>query len=218
MSRLSWLDSKHSYRSTGERPTEPVHFIQMWVVPDEAGITPGYEQLEGDNELLSGGLVTVASGMDRHKNASAIRIQNRNAALYAARLRPGQRVPLPDAPYLHLFVARGSVDLEGTGTLAQGDTARFTATGGHQVSATQPPEILLWEMRATATTRPSSDRHGRTAEAQSKDAGLSPACSGSGPAQPLLFLARFGQHTTALDSGPGRTVLEHHHGLALVHA
>jgi redox-sensitive bicupin YhaK (pirin superfamily) len=60
-------------------------------------------------------------------------------------------VTLPDAPYLHLFVARGSVDLEGTGTLAPGDTARFTATGGHQVSATQPAEILLWEMHAIAT-------------------------------------------------------------------
>ena len=45
--------------------TDPVHFVQMWVVPDEGGITPGYEQLEIEPELLSGGLVTVASGMGR---------------------------------------------------------------------------------------------------------------------------------------------------------
>src|SRR4051812_21250301 len=42
---------------------EPVHFVQMWVLPDEAGITPGYEQLEVEDELLRGGLVPVASGM-----------------------------------------------------------------------------------------------------------------------------------------------------------
>ena len=31
---------------------DPVHFVQMWVVPDESGITPGYEQLEIDDALL----------------------------------------------------------------------------------------------------------------------------------------------------------------------
>ncbi|MGW7426676.1 pirin family protein [Streptomyces sp. NPDC054813] len=142
-------EKNDSYRSAGERPTDPVHFVQMWVVPDEAGVTPGYEQLEIDAELLTGGLVTVASGMDRHRDASAIRIQNRHAALHAARLRPGQQVTLPEAPYLHLFVARGSVDLEGTGTLDEGDAARFTATGGRRISAIAPAEILIWEMHAT---------------------------------------------------------------------
>ncbi|MFF4956988.1 pirin family protein [Streptomyces sp. NPDC001222] len=142
-------EKNDSYRSTDEPPTDPVHFVQMWVLPDEAGITPGYEQLEIDGELLSGGLVTVASGMDRHKDATAIRIHNRHAALYAARLRPGQPVVLPEAPYLHVFVARGSVDLEDAGELGEGDAARFTATGGHRVSATESAEILVWEMHAT---------------------------------------------------------------------
>jgi quercetin 2,3-dioxygenase len=133
----------------GDQHTEPVHFVQMWVVPDEARITPGYEQLEIDSELLGGGLVTVASGMPEHDGASAIRIKNRYAALHAARLEPGQHVQLPDAPYLHLFVPRGSVTLEGTGGLATGDAVRFTATGGQRVTATEPAEILVWEMHAT---------------------------------------------------------------------
>jgi len=128
---------------------EPVHFVQMWVVPDEAGSTPGYEQLEIENELLAGGLVPVASGMDSHDGASAIRIRNRYAALYAARLRPGQSVELPEAPYLHLFVPRGTVTLAGAGTLNAGDAVRFTATGGQHVTASEPAEILVWEMHAT---------------------------------------------------------------------
>ena len=128
---------------------DPVHFVQMWVVPDERGIAPGYEQLEIDHELLSCGLVTVASGMPEHDGAAAIRIKNRYAALHAARLQPGQSVQLPEAPFLHLFVPRGRVTLEGAGPLEAGDAVRFTATGGQRVTAAEPAEILVWEMHAT---------------------------------------------------------------------
>jgi len=142
-------EKNDSWRLEGDAHTDPVHFVQMWVVPDEGGISPGYEQLEIDADLMSGRLVPVASGMDRHDGASAIRIQNKYAALHAARLEPGQSVELPEAPFLHLFVARGSVTLEGAGPLAAGDAARFTATGGQRVRATEPAEILVWEMHAT---------------------------------------------------------------------
>ncbi|GAA2140287.1 pirin-like bicupin family protein [Nocardioides koreensis] len=142
-------EKNDSWRLEGEQHRDPVHFVQMWVLPDESGITPGYEQLEIDDALLSGGLVPVASGMDRHDGEAAIRIRNRYAALHAARLRPGQSVELPEAPFLHLFVPRGSVTLEGAGALATGDAVRFTATGGQRVTATEPAEILVWEMHAT---------------------------------------------------------------------
>jgi redox-sensitive bicupin YhaK (pirin superfamily) len=132
----------------GDRHDEPVHFVQMWVVPDDGGIAPGYEQLEVEDELLRGGLVPVASGMDKHDGQSAIRIKNRYAALYAARLGVDQSVELPEAPYLHLFVPRGMVDLEGAGVLNTGDAVRFTATGGQKVTALEPSEILVWEMHA----------------------------------------------------------------------
>jgi hypothetical protein len=120
----------------------------MWVVPDEPGGTPGYAQREIDAELLSGALVPVASGRPEHGD-SAIRIANRDATLHAARLEPGRAVTLPDAPYLHLFVARGAVELEGAGALDAGDAVRFTATGGHRVTATEAAEILVWEMHAS---------------------------------------------------------------------
>ena len=127
---------------------EPVHFIQMWVVPDEIGVTPGYQQLEIDDELLRGGLVTIASGMPRHRDQSAITIRNRYAALHGARLQAGGSVELPQSPYLHLFVARGGVSLEGAGPLGAGDAGRLTGSGGQQVTATEPSEILVWEMHA----------------------------------------------------------------------
>jgi redox-sensitive bicupin YhaK (pirin superfamily) len=125
---------------------EPVRFVQMWVLPDENGIEPGYEQLDIPDAVLGGGLVVVASG--RPGDDAAIRIRNRAAALHAARLQPGQSVQLPEAPYLHLFVASGDVALEGAGELATGDAVRFTATGGQRVTATTAAEILVWEMHA----------------------------------------------------------------------
>jgi quercetin 2,3-dioxygenase len=147
-SGIQHSEKNDSRRLGGEPHTTPVHLIQMWVVPDETGVTPGYEQLEIDHELLSGGLVTVASGMAKHEGAAAIRIRNRGAALYAARLTPGQPAQLPEAPYLHVFVTRGSVELEGTGALAAGDAVRLTASGGQRINAVEPAEILVWEMHA----------------------------------------------------------------------
>ena len=120
----------------------------MWVVPDERGITPGYQQEEIAADRLAGRLQPVASGMEKHADETAITIQNRYAALLAARLEPGQSVEPPEAPYLHLFVPQGFVELEGAGPLGQGDAVRFTGTGGQRVTATTAAEILVWEMHA----------------------------------------------------------------------
>ncbi len=126
-------------------PTERVHFVQMWVVPDEPGIEPAYQQADVDEAALAGRLTTIVSGMD---DDAAISIHNKNAALRGGRLSPGDTVALPEAPFLHLFVARGAVTLEGAGSLGEGDAARFTATGGHGVTAVEQSEILVWEMHA----------------------------------------------------------------------
>jgi hypothetical protein len=143
-------EKNDSWTLTGDHThSEPVHFVQMWVVPDEAGITPGYQQLEIDDELLRGKLVTIASGMPEHAGDAAITISNKYAALRGARLQPGDTVELPQAPYLHLFVPRGEVVLEGAGPLHEGDAVRFTASGGQRVTATEPSEILVWEMHAS---------------------------------------------------------------------
>lgn len=142
-------EKNDSWRLDGS-PTHdhPVRFVQMWVLPDEAGSTPGYQQLEIDDALLDGRLLTIASGMAAHADHTAITIGNRHAALHGARLRPGESVQLPAAPYLHLFVARGDVELESAGALREGDAVRFTASGGQRLTAETPAEILLWEMHA----------------------------------------------------------------------
>jgi redox-sensitive bicupin YhaK (pirin superfamily) len=127
--------------------TEPVHFVQMWVVPDETGISPSYQQHEIDPELLGAELVTIASGIPGHE--AAITLHNRDAALHGTRLQPGDSVSLPQAPYLHLFVPRGRATVEGVGELEQGDAVRFTGADGQRLTALDPAEVLIWEMHAS---------------------------------------------------------------------
>lgn len=143
-------EKNDSWRLTGgDTHNDPVHLVQMWVVPDEARIDPGYEQLEISDEQLRTGLVPVASGMARHDGASAIRIKQRDAALHASRMQPGATVTLPDAAYLHLFVPRGTVTLEGAGALDTGDAVRIAGSGGQRVVAgPDGAELLVWEMHS----------------------------------------------------------------------
>jgi redox-sensitive bicupin YhaK (pirin superfamily) len=127
-----------------------VHFVQMWVVPDTEKIAPGYDQLDIGPALESGELLVVASGIPRHRHDSAISIRQEHAALYAARLAPGAGTMSPVAPLAHLFIARGSVELEGAGVLGTGDAARFTGADGQRVTAgPDGAEVLMWEMHAT---------------------------------------------------------------------
>ena len=55
-------------------------------------------------------------------------------------------VQLPDAPYVHVFVAKGAAVLEGAGPLSQGDAVRLTAAGGPALRASEAAEVLVWEM------------------------------------------------------------------------
>jgi quercetin 2,3-dioxygenase len=123
---------------------EDVRFIQMWVLPDTERIDPGYEQLDINGELAKGGLVPVASGRGHD---AAIHIAQRDAVLWAGRLQPGEMVVVPDAKWVHLFVARGSVVLEGAGALGEGDAVRLTGAGSRALTAdTDGAEMLVWQM------------------------------------------------------------------------
>jgi quercetin 2,3-dioxygenase len=147
-------EKNDSWRLDDEPHDQDVHFVQMWVPPDTRSADPSYEQLDINNELGpvdagSGDLVVVASGMDAYRDCRAIFIRQQHAALHAARLQPGCSVDLPAAAFVHLFVARGAVNLEGTGPLGTGDAARMTAAGGQRVTAgADGAEVLVWEMAA----------------------------------------------------------------------
>lgn len=123
-------------------PDEPVHFVQMWVLPDTKGVKPGYAQLDINGELDKGGLQPIASGQG---HAAAISIHQRDAVLWGGRLKAGESVEVPDGVHAHLFVAIGSAELEGSSALAQGDAARLRNAGSPRLTAgPDGAEVLIW--------------------------------------------------------------------------
>jgi redox-sensitive bicupin YhaK (pirin superfamily) len=123
--------------------TAPVHLVQMWVLPDTEGIEPGYEQRSVTEALASGELVPVASGRGHD---GAIKIHQRDAVLWVGRLEAGSTVDVPDAPNVHVYVARGTATLDGAGELHEGDAARLTDAGSPNLTAgPDGTEAIIWE-------------------------------------------------------------------------
>ncbi|KQZ76043.1 pirin family protein [Nocardioides sp. Root151] len=114
----------------------PTRFIQTWVLPDETGGPTRYDSAPVEPEAA---WQPVVSGS---RPDAITRIGASGATLYAARLAPGERVDLPDAPLGHLFVTTGSATLDDV-ALGEADAVRLRDEGG-TVTATAPTELLLW--------------------------------------------------------------------------
>ena len=124
---------------------QDVHLVQMWVAPDEESIKPGYEQVDVNPQIDKGGLAPIASGRGHQ---SAISIRQKGAVLWGGRLKPGEIVRIPDARFIHLFVAKGSAALAGAGRLEAGDAVRLAAAGNPALTADPGTgaEVLIWAM------------------------------------------------------------------------
>jgi redox-sensitive bicupin YhaK (pirin superfamily) len=130
----------HSERNPSA--TDDVHFVQMWVLPDTRGITPGYEQRDINDALAAGGLVPIASGQGHD---GAVAIHQRDAVLWGARLAPGATVEVPDDTHVHVFVPSGSGRLSTGESLATGDAARLTEVTDLSFTAgADGAEVLMW--------------------------------------------------------------------------
>lgn len=120
--------------------TTPVHLVQMWVLPDAPGGAPSYEQADVTAGLAGGGLVAVVGGA-----GAVVGIGQGGVVLWAARLERDERVLLPDARRVHLYVTRGRGRLGGR-QVGAGDSVRLTEEGSCSFQADQPVELLVWEL------------------------------------------------------------------------
>lgn len=74
-------------------------------------------------------------------------MRQKHAVLWGGRLKPGESVHLPDAPFVHLYMAKGRAELEEAGILNTGDAVRLTAAGARRLTADSQTgaEVLVWE-------------------------------------------------------------------------
>jgi redox-sensitive bicupin YhaK (pirin superfamily) len=126
--------------------TEPVHFLQIWILPEQKGIAPGYEQKTFTDVEKQGQLRLVGS---RDGRDGSITI-HQDVNFYAAILHEGDEIShrFAEGRVAWLQVARGSIQLNDR-TLAAGDGAEISDESLITLrGVTQGAEVLLFDMAA----------------------------------------------------------------------
>ena len=120
---------------------EPLHFLQIWILPERAGLTPGYEQKSFPLEQRAGKLCLLASNGTRD---DSVRI-NQDVDVYTSVLTPGQSLHHDFRPgrFGWLQVARGQASVGGQ-LLAAGDGAAISDESGVDIQG--DGEILLFDL------------------------------------------------------------------------
>ena len=123
--------------------TEPVHFLQIWIVPERQGLKPGYEQKTFPIQETVGAFRLVGSRDGRDGSVTI----HRDLDLYAARLMRGQDMKhvLREGRGAWVHVARGAVSLNGT-PLKAGDGASLATPGTLHVDQADDAELLLFDI------------------------------------------------------------------------
>jgi redox-sensitive bicupin YhaK (pirin superfamily) len=123
--------------------TEPVHFLQIWLQPDQVGIAPSYEQKTFSREERRGRLRLIASP----QSPEAVTI-HANALVYASVLQPGDRVEHTVRPERHawIHVAQGRVTAGGK-DMGPGDGASTSDSGAIVIEAVEAGgEVLVFDL------------------------------------------------------------------------
>ena len=123
--------------------TEPVHFLQIWLLPGRRGIAPGYEQKNFPAEQRQGQLRLIASP-DAADGSVTI---HQDARVYSTLLGKGQTVTHALAPGRHAWVqvARGQIRL-GDVALSAGDGAAISDEKSVTLTGVEPAEVLLFDL------------------------------------------------------------------------
>jgi redox-sensitive bicupin YhaK (pirin superfamily) len=120
--------------------SDPVHLLQIWVLPERAGLKPEYEQLRFSDADLRNKFALVAG-------PEAPLTIHQDANLYITRLDRGAKAGRPVARRRHAWIqiARGSVLFNGS-ELVAGDGAAISNETAIRVAANEASEVLLFDL------------------------------------------------------------------------
>jgi redox-sensitive bicupin YhaK (pirin superfamily) len=123
--------------------SEPVHFLQIWILPDRAGTPPGYAQKPLGLDAQRGKLILAAGP----EGSGAAVTLHQDARVYAAKLNAGATISqgLATGRGAWLQVARGMVALNDT-EMREGDGAAIEDEPRLAVEAMTAAEILLFDL------------------------------------------------------------------------
>lgn len=122
---------------------EPVHFLQIWIIPERKGLPPGYEQRSLDNGDGASALTLIASGSDGDGAMSI----NQDARIYRGTVRSGKELRHALAAGRHVWVQviDGEIAVNGN-ELSAGDGAAVSQESDLTIGATSQAEFLLLDL------------------------------------------------------------------------
>jgi redox-sensitive bicupin YhaK (pirin superfamily) len=123
---------------------EPVHFLQIWIVPNRKGVTPRYQQQHFDAADKRGRLRLIISPDGAEGSLSV----HQDARVYAGLFDGAeqQRFTLPAGRFAYVHVARGALTVNGQ-RLSVGDGMRLRNEQSIDFSAGDDAEVLLFDLR-----------------------------------------------------------------------
>jgi quercetin 2,3-dioxygenase len=124
-------------------PAEPVHFLQIWILPERDGLPPGYEQRQFSPKEKQGALRLVASSTGRDGSVTV----HQDVEVYAALLAPGDELThlLAHGRHAWVQVVSGAVGI-GSTPLTEGDGAALSDERVVTLRAEEPSELLLFDL------------------------------------------------------------------------
>lgn len=124
-------------------PNNPVHFLQIWLLPERRGIEPGYEQKSFSDAEKRGKLRLVAS---RDGRDGSVTIHS-DVNLYASILSANEnlRYELPAGRNAWLQVVRGAISLNGM-RLGAGDGVAVSDESALEIAGREDAELLLFDL------------------------------------------------------------------------
>lgn len=123
--------------------TEPVHLLQIWILPEKKGLPPSYQQRAFQTEEKRGALRLIGSRGGRDGSIAV----HQDVDLFTTLLEPGERVAHRLQTHRHawLQVVGGAVALNGT-LLFAGDGAAVSDEDRLEITASKSSEVLLFDL------------------------------------------------------------------------
>ncbi|MEX2420377.1 MAG: pirin family protein [Actinomycetota bacterium] len=133
------LGSGANHSEQNASGSEPMRFIQLWIVPNEAGLPPGVEQRRFTRDDRTDRLLKVISG----DGAGAVLV-HQDAHVFVSRLLAGARVthPLGTGRGVYLYVIEGEIDANGE-SMHMGSAAQVTDVEELAIAAHETSELIL---------------------------------------------------------------------------
>ena len=128
----------------------PVHFLQIWIVPDRKGVAPRYQQRHFSAEEKRGHLCAIITP----DGADGSLLVYQDARVYAGLFDGAeqQRFVLPENRFAYVHVARGALHINGQHLVA-GDAVKLRQVREVEFAQGEQAEVLLFDLRPNETPR-----------------------------------------------------------------